>query len=171
MTLRPRTDEIVNSVLWSFEELVVPELEDPYAVSVAHTIVNLLRHVALRVELEPPALFAGNQELRALLGEVAAYARASGSSRLAGIPPDVQEALDASADGASGYPSASRLADDATTLRWALDRSIRALQDARADLGGTDGYAEVRRRIREVIARQLEREATWVVPAFSGVRR
>ena len=149
----------------------MPELDDPYAISVGHTIVNLLRHVALRVELEPPALFAGNEELRQVLREVAEYAESAPSATLADVPNDVARALEATADGACGYPSLSKLVEDAITLRWSLDRSIRALQGAEGELGHTDGYAEVRRRIRECIARQLEREATWIVPAFAGIRR
>jgi hypothetical protein len=163
MTLRPRSDEIVRSVLWSFEEFIVPELSDAYAISVGHTIVNLLRHLALRVELEPPALFAGNAELRELLGDVAAYARATGAD---GLLEDVESAL-ASAP-ASEYPSASRLADDALALRGALDRAIRALQAAPSE---SAEYAALRARIREWIGRALEREAEWIVPAFRGIRR
>jgi len=164
MTLRPRSDEILRSVLWSFEEFIVPELSDPYAISVGHTITNLLRHLALRVELEPPALFAGNVELRELLADVAGYARADGLTELA---EDLETTLAAAAP-ASEYPSMSRLTDDALALRGALDRSIRALQAAPSD---SDDYVELRARIREWIGRALAREAEWIVPAFSGIRR
>ena len=163
MTLRPRSDEILASVLWSFEEFIVPELTDPYAISVGHTITNLLRHLALRVELEPPALFAGNAELRELLADIAGYARATGSAELA---DDLGRTL--AATQASDYPSASRLVDDALALRGALDRAIRALQAAPSD---TEEYLNLRARVREWIGRALAREAEWIVPAFSGIRR
>ena len=164
MTLRPRSDEILASVLWSFEEFIVPELSDPYAVSVGHTITNLLRHLALRVELEPPALFAGNAELRELLADVVGYARTAGLSELA---EDLETTL-AAASLASDYPSVSRLTDDALALRGALDRAIRALQAAPSE---SPEYVELRARIREWIGRALAREAAWIVPAFSGIRR
>ncbi len=163
MTLRPRSDEILASVLWSFEEFIVPELGDPYAISVGHTITNLLRHLALRVELEPPALFAGNAELRELLADIAGYARAAGPAELA---DDLERTL--AATPASDYPSASRLADDALALRGALDRAIRALQAAPSD---SEDYLDLRARVREWIGRALAREAEWIVPAFSGIRR
>ncbi len=163
MTLRPRSDEILASVLWSFEEFIVPELSDPYAISVGHTITNLLRHLALRVELEPPALFAGNAELRELLADIAGYARAAGPAELA---DDLGRTLAAAP--ASDYPSASRLVDDALALRGALDRAIRALQAAPSD---TEEYLNLRARVREWIGRALAREAEWIVPAFSGIRR
>ena len=163
MTLRPRSDEILRSVLRSFEEFIVPELSDPYAISVGHTITNLLRHLALRVELEPPALFAGNAELRALLTDIAGYARAAGPRELA---DDLDQTL--AATPASHYPSASRLADDALALRGALDRAIQALQAAPSD---SEEYLDLRTRIREWIGRALAREAEWIVPAFSGIRR
>lgn len=164
MTLRPRSDEILQSVLWSFEEFIVPELEDEYAISVSHTIVNLLRHLALRVELEPPALYAGNSELRELLGDVAAYARGEGAGELVA---EIETALVAAAP-ARDYPSASRLADDALALRGALDRAIRGLQAAPSE---SAEYLTLRARIREWIGRALEREAEWIVPAFRGIRR
>jgi hypothetical protein len=164
MTLRPRSDEILRSVLWSFEEFIVPELSDPYAISVGHTITNLLRHLALRVELEPPALFAGNAELREVLAAIAAYARAAG---LAGLADDLERTLEATTS-ASDYPSISRLTDDALALRGALDGAILALQAAPSE---SAEYVELRRRIREWIGRALDREAEWIVPAFSGVRR
>lgn len=163
MTLRPRSDEILASVLWSFEEFIVPELSDPYAISVGHTITNLLRHLALRVELEPPALFAGNAELREVLADIAVYARAAGPAELA---DDLGRTLTAAP--ASDYPSASRLVDDALALRGALDRAIRALQAAPSD---SEEYLNLRARIREWIGRALAREAEWIVPAFSGIRR
>jgi hypothetical protein len=163
MTLRPRSDEILRSVLWSFEEFIAPELSDPYAVSVGHTITNLLRHLALRVELEPPALFAGNSELRALLADIAGYARAAGPEELA---DDLERTLGATP--ASEYPSASRLVDDALALRAALDRAIRSLQAAPSE---SEEYQALRARVRDWIGRALAREAEWIVPAFSGIRR
>jgi hypothetical protein len=163
VTLRPRSDEILRSVLWSFEEFIAPELSDPYAISVGHTITNLLRHLALRVELEPPALFAGNAELRELLADIAGYARAAGQAELA---DDLERTL--AQQPASDYPSVSRLTDDALALRGALDRAIRALQAAPSE---SEAYLDVRARIREWIGRALAREAEWIVPAFSGVRR
>ena len=164
MTLRPRADEILRSVLWSFEEFIVPELSDPYAISVGHTITNLLRHLALRVELEPPALFAGNAELRDLVADIVSYAHAADLAELA---EDLETTLAATAP-ATEYPSISQLTDDALALRAALDRAIRALQAAPSE---TEEYVQLRARIREWIGRALSREAEWIVPAFSGIRR
>jgi len=168
--LRPRADEIVNSILYSFEEFVVPELEEPYAVSVGHTIRNLLRHVALRIELEPPALYTGNEEMRAVLRDIAAYASSSEAASLAAVPADIAAAL-AAAEPHTPYPSLSTLSTHAIVLRGVLDRTIRALQAARPELGSDPAYLELRSRIRTCLARQLEREAEWTTPAFSGIRR
>jgi hypothetical protein len=168
--LRPRADEIVNSILYSFEEFVVPELEEPYAVSVGHTIRNLLRHVALRIELEPPALYAGNEEMRAVLSDIAAYASSSEAAALADVPADIATSL-AAAEPQTSYPSLSTLSAHAIILRGVLDRTIRALQAARPELGSDPTYLELRGRIRADLARQLEREAAWTTPAFSGIRR
>jgi hypothetical protein len=168
--LRPRADEILDSILYSFEEFVVPELEEPYAVSVGHTIRNLLRYVALRIELEPPALFTGNDEMRVVLRDVATYAGSTGSAALADLPAELATALTA-AEAQTPYPSLSTLSAHAVILRGALDRAIRALQAARPELGSDSAYLELRQRIRTCIAHQLEREAEWTAPAFFGIRR
>ena len=168
--LRPRADEILNSVLYSFEEFIVPELEEPYAVSVGHTIRNLLRYVALRIELEPAALFTGNEEMRAVLRDIAAYASSTESAALADVPADIATSL-AAAEPQTPYPSLATLSAHAVVLRGVLDRTIRALQAARTELGSDATYLELRGRIRACLALQLEREAEWTAPAFSGIRR
>lgn len=170
MPLHPRSDQILLSILASFEEFVVPELEDPFAVSVGHTIRNLLRHLALRIELEPPALYELNEELREVLADVAAYARGSSAAALAGLAGELDEAL-AAVRPATAYPSPSTLTAHAVVLREALDRALKALQAARPEAGDDPAYRGLRERIRAWIAHALEREAAWITPAFEGIRR
>src|SRR5262249_18288530 len=101
---------------------------------------------------------------RELLAEIAGYACAAGVGELA---DDLERTL-AETTSASEYPSVSRLTDDVLALRGALDCAIRALQAAPSE---SEEYVELRVCICEWIGRALAREAEWIVPAFSGIRR
>jgi hypothetical protein len=63
------------------------------------------------------------------------------------------------------------LRDEATELGWALQRAIRALNDAAPTIATIDGYADLRLTIRRHLRRSLEREGSLIVPAFTGERR
>lgn len=171
MSLRPRSDEILTSVLASFEEVIVPELQDAYAVSMGHTIVNLLRHLSLRVQLEGPALYEGNRELRSVLADVRAVARRSTLPEVRGLVPVVSDALESTSRDPEGYPSVVELTEDAVVLGTCLDDCVRVLQWAARSEGADVEQTRVRRRIRDCLAAQLARESTWVEPAFRGSRR
>lgn len=171
MTVHPRTDELVDSIRWSLEAFVLPDLTDEYAISVAHTIRNLLQHVSLRIKLEGPALDAHRRDLRAVLARIAELAAASSAEGLAHVPGEVDAVL--ATDGPDDHPPAGvvELGEKVVALRRALDRSLRALQAVEPELGSDEGYRAVRTAIRECLARQLEREEAWIVPAFTGRRR
>ncbi len=171
MSVHPRTDELVDSIRWSLEAFVLPDLTDEYAISVAHTIRNLLQHVSLRIRLEGPALDEHRRDLRAVLGQIRDLASQSTSPALADLPGQVDAALDA--DGPDDHPPAGvvELGEKVLELRWALDRALRVLQSAEPELGSDERYRAVRTAIRECLARQLEREDAWITPGFTGRRR
>ncbi|MGB3411782.1 MAG: hypothetical protein WBA45_11340 [Microthrixaceae bacterium] len=170
MTVHPRTDELIESIRWSFENFVMPDLDDEYAISVAHTIRNLLKHVSLRIQFEGPALDAHRRELRGLLSEIRDYA-ASEVAALGGLPGEIDAALVEDGDDDCPLPGVIDLGEKVISLRWALDRALRALQAARSEIGDDERYVAIRQEIRECLARQLEREDAWMTPAFSGRRR
>jgi len=165
VSLRPRSDEILASILESFEEIVMPELTDDYAVSAGHTIVNLLRHLQLRVELERPALVAEIDALEPLLADVVAFVDArAGTGGLEPLAP------------CTGGPDVrtctnSELVQRVGELRASLDTALRLLQQARDALGGDAEYVVLRDRIRRRVLEQIDTEATWITPAFRGIRR
>lgn len=171
MSLRPRSDEILASILASFEEVIVPELQDAYAVSMGHTIVNLLRHLCLRVQLEGPALYVGNRELRSVLSDVRAVAAHAASPEVTALVQTVSDALVSTTRDPDDYPSVADLTEDAVVLGTCLDHCIRVLQQAARSSGADEEQTRVRRRIRDCLADQLTRESTWVEPAFRGTRR
>ena len=99
--LRPTLDEVMQNLVSSFDDIIKPDISDPYASSLALTLSNLLRHVRVRARLEPQALWIDNADLRELLIRLGVPAPAR-------IPTDV-------------YPSIDRLLDEAFALRSALD--------------------------------------------------
>ena len=171
MTVHPRTDELVDSIRWSFEAFVMPDLTDEYAISVAHTIRNLLQHVSLRIQLEGPALDEHRRELRSVLSDIREFAEVSQCAALADVPGRVNAALEADGPDAVPPPGVVDLGEKVVALRWALDGALRSLQAAKGELGGDERYVAVRSAIRDCLGRQLEREAAWITPAFSGRRR
>ncbi len=88
--------------------------------------------------------------------------------------PDSQAALDCWAvrqiGSMYGY-TLELVSEEARLLREALDSALGVLVDLRAELGEDDEYQAVRVRIRQYLARQLQREGRWIAEAFVGPRR
>ena len=102
--LRPTLDEVMRNVIASFDDIIRPDLTDPYATSISLTISNLLRHVQVRAREEPEALWTDNADLRSLIVSL-------GVPTPPPIPADV-------------YPSIERLIAEAFALRAALDTYV-----------------------------------------------
>lgn len=104
--LRPTADEVFANVIASLDDIIKPEVTDPYASSIVLTVSNLMRHLRVRAAQEPEALWYDNRDLRGLLAELGVEA-----------PPDPD---------AAQYPSLARLVDEALALRAALDPYVAA---------------------------------------------
>jgi len=168
--VRPRADEIMASVVATFEEYIVPEVDEPFAQSIALTLSNLMRLVRLRIQQEGPMLHADNVDLRATLAEVGSYMRGA-DGRFAELVVEIDDVLAAPNMPVDEYPTLAWMDDQATTLRWILQRALEALDAARADIGTNDDYATIRQRIRQYLRRSVEREGAVILPAFTGERR
>jgi hypothetical protein len=102
--LRPTLDEVLGNVIESFETWLVPEITEPYALSVAQTVGNLLRHVRARAGFEPEALWHDNADLRQVLDGLGVAA-----------PPPLADQC---------YPGLEVLVNEAMELREALDAFV-----------------------------------------------
>ena len=91
--MRPRTDEILKSLFWTFEEYIAPEVTSAYAKSLVLTMNNLFRHVLLRVELEGDLLFEDNRDLRGVLAQIPEFIDQQGD--VGGALQDVQIEINA----------------------------------------------------------------------------
>jgi hypothetical protein len=169
--MRPRADEMLRSVIATFDEYVAPDVSDPFAKSLALTISNLMRNVALRIDQEGQSLFDDNREVRAVLEGVHSYFETAVGGRFDAQAKEIADALTREHYGPGVYPSLALVTEEATDLRWALQHAIRALESARPDLGAQPDYQELRRGIRRYLRASLEREMPFIVPAFTGERR
>ncbi len=173
--MRPRADEVLTSVIATFDEYLKPELTSPFAKSLALTVKNLLNHVKLRIEREGPALFEDNRDLRALLSRIydhlLIWEQTGESKGFKEIEVEIKGVLKQTFYGPLDYPTLVALTEEATALRWALTHAIQALQENRETLKEDATYRELRQRIRDYLSLQLKRESMWIDDAFQGDRR
>ena len=149
----PDTDDVLSSIIETFDRYIVPQVHDEYAASLCLTVSQLLRSVRVRVEQEGDALYADNAELTSLLGLLRSE-----------VPAREALVVDAACQpaGADGYRSVRRLRQEATRLREALVACIEAIPDR--DHPG-------RVAVRGYLQQQLQRQQPWLVDAFTGPRR
>ena len=173
--MRPRADEVLNSVIWSFDTYITPELEEPFNHSLALTIGNMLRNVLERIESEGQSLFDSNRELESVLLTAKNYINkntdASKNNELKILPARIEEAIEKQFWTEEEYPSLERVTEKATLLRASLVEVIEGLQNAKNDLGEDEEYKELRVQIRHYLKNHLAREAKWSTEALQGLRR
>jgi len=160
--MRPRADEVLHSAIWSYDTYVVPEVEEPFAKSIALTVGNLLRHVNARLEHEGQAIFDDITEMRACLAATRSFVAEIPPGRDHGTLPSLSDRID---------QSLLLITNEALALRGILDEVIRALQASRKALGDSSTYGGLRRQIRRCLRHQLERQKVWDSDALSGERR
>lgn len=168
--MRPRTDEILLSLLWTFEKHIAPEVQSDYAKSLTLTMGNLIDHVRLRVRHEGELMYEERAEIRRLLSVIAAFARSISGPEWATLVQAIEDALQGTASGAA-YLSTIRLTEQLTVLRAALSRALVQLQDGRPNLESLPDYRRIRADIRQHLARTLDREGSLIEPAFVRDRR
>jgi hypothetical protein len=169
--MRPRADEVLQSIIWTYDEHILPNVQGDFPKSLALTVSNLLRHVALRMEHEAPALIEDNAEVREVLREVAAYANTlkPAPDSLQALLPKLAAAGEAKA--VNGYLSLNDLVVEADALRTLLDDALKALQEHRDALAGDARYQALRDRIRTYLDHQIKRQSIWIREAFTVDRR
>jgi hypothetical protein len=169
--MRPRADEMVQSVIWTLDNYIVPDLTDPLAKSMARAMGNVLRIVAARILLEGPSLDEDNRELRQALRSAQALLERTASAReeptLSDPARQIETALAKPNRAPEDYRTVASLIEEATGLRWALVRAIEALDENKAVLTGPE-HERVRGEIHTYLRHQLEREATYTREALSG---
>jgi len=171
--MKPDTAEILDSILWSLQTYVKPEIQSPFANSVLMTVENLLRHVKIRQKLEVPLLLEDNRDLEDVLEKLRNDLRAH--PQLSGILKkeleEIQVCLQNSQSIQENVPSAVSLDQRSDALRNVLDELLKALSAIRKEYSGDHTYRAGRQQIREYISRSLQRDGQLITPAFTGGRR
>lgn len=166
--MRPNAVEVMESIVWTFDDQIAPNVAEDLPRSLAHTVNYLLRHVRLRIEFEAPGLIEDNADLGGLLGEIAAYVRAN--PELAGLATDERFAAALSLQ-PSPKGDLANVSAESDILRWGLSDAIEALQAIRDKHRDDPAYMCIRKAIRDYLDRSLEREARWVDTGYAGPRR
>ena len=169
--MRPRADEVMQSIIATYDEHILPNVQGELPKSLALTVSNLLRHVALRMEREAPALVEDNAELREVLLAISAYVSSLSAApeALKGLPSAIKGAANVAP--VAGYVSLNALVEEADKLRTLLDTALKALQVNRDAVGATAEYQAVRNRIRDYLNSQIKRQSLWIREAFTIERR
>lgn len=168
--MRPRADEVMQAIIATYDEHILPNVQGALPKSLALTVSNLLRHVSLRMEREAPALIEDNAELREVLGEISRYVSILETAPESLAKLQIALAESAKAAPVNGYVSLIALTEEAEKLRTLLDEALKALQQHRKTLNSSE-YNAVRNRIRDYLNNQIQRQSQWIREAFTIERR
>jgi hypothetical protein len=154
--MRPTSAELLATIAQELEDKVLPVMQDKWGASTVRSAMQLLRHLALRVPLEPRILAEDNQDARAAL--VLAHDRLSslGASDLAAAAAD-----------ALSSPAADPLdvaAVDALNEKYL--KAIEMIVAARDRLRLIDDPPNIHAALVDYLKRRLEREHGLFLPVF-----
>jgi len=155
--VRPSARELIEGVAAALERDVAPQLSDRWAASALRSAVQLLNHLAVRVEVEARVLLEDNDDARRVLESVCA--------RLGSSPADA--ALRAMIETALGAPEPPR--HDAVLLDEANEALQRVIEHVlRRRTLAEDPQGMIHMDLRAYLRRRLERERPLYFPAFTG---
>lgn len=169
--MRPSSREMLQSIEYSFETYVEPELEHPLATSAAAGIKNLLRHLSVRIEAEPELLYRDNHEKKSLCVELAAVLEAAQGTITNSTIVSLIKALNAASEKqyrkAEQFPTLALLADENVSLKAVVDEVIKVLHANRAAIP-TTVYEQTSRLVHDQLSRQMERETACFDNTYTG---
>jgi hypothetical protein len=157
--LRPTARELIENVAASLERDVSPHVADKWAASALRSAVQLLTHLATRVENEQAVLIEDNADIRQVLE--------SSRVRMAAYPGGAEwrRAIDQVLAAAEPAPH------DAVGLDRRNDeyqRVVELLLRDRPALHALPTGQEIHADLRRYLQRRLEREHAVYFPAFTG---
>jgi hypothetical protein len=171
--MRPTQADVIDCVIASLDTHIAPELRGSMARSQLLTVRYLLEQLRLRVRHETEALAESVADMRKTLDGVRSLLASDPDTRamLAFAADDIGVRL--AADAGPGGSALGPLAWEprSAQLREAIDDVLRALEEVDAGSGPAAPVAQARTAIHECLARQLEREARWMVMDYTAPRR
>ena len=168
--MRPSAAEVMKTIIWTFDEIIMPDPTSAKAQSEMLTVSNLLRHVLLRMEQEGPALLEENMQLRCLLADIVSFAQ--DKAELGAIADRITRDLGQLPPIDCGpLRTVLVLSEESDLLGWTLTAAIEAMHAVRDRYRNDRRYAKLREAIMGYLDNQLAREAAWIDPAFIRGRR
>ncbi len=157
--MRPSSAELLHSIAEALERQVLPGVTDKWAASTLRSAMQLLHHLALRIEHEPALLRQQRTELIAALTATHAdlAAPAKQVPQLLALRGQLERALHGAA-----APS-----DDVLTLERCVEELLAAAERviaARDSLRAATGSSVISDTLVELLARQLARELPLIEP-------
>lgn len=155
----------VDQTLLDSSDIELPRMSVKSALA---TCRHLIRHVELRIRLDPEILLDDIEKTTALLHHVAGYLE-TGNSAACVLAKDVRASIAHEPHQLQGKAAdMDGIRARALLLREHIYAALKLLQGLDAVTRHTDAYRETRRLIREYIAYQIQQEARMIHPAFAG---
>jgi hypothetical protein len=165
--MRPSSKQLIAGIRWSFETYAVPDLTSRLGQSAGRSILNLLDHLHVRVDVEGQLLMDDNQDMRSLFEELSVLlepALENGAGpEVRGAAAEMKERVGKQYRPAGAYPTVDSLTEENEDLKRTLVKAIRALQEHKDGLP-PDIYGEADQVTRAQLRRQLDREHRWIQP-------
>lgn len=152
--MRPTSPELIDAIVDALEKRVLPAVTDKWAASTVRSAMQLLRHLAVRVELEPRLVPELDAELATELERVR---DGLSDARLADLRNRVDAAL------ALPEPAAGDVAarDARFEQRRAAAESVIAARDRVRECTGSSALHD---SLVDCLLRQLDRERALIAP-------
>ena len=154
--MRPTSSEILQAIAAELETRALPELKDPWAASTVRSSLQLLRHLALRIALEPRIAADDASDVRGVLAQLQTMLSAP---ELGDLKFAVSAALDR--PDAAQFDTAAHDANDA-----AAQAAIEAIVAERSRVHVVTGSTAVHDFVIAYLQRRMQRERELYLPVF-----
>jgi len=166
--MKPTATQLIDAARLALEEHVAPEAKGELAASAIRSVTMILKHLAVRSEIEADILWVEHVALKNLLQDAAHTLE-----NLQHAPGDqlairITAQLSGSAVAASEYPSAALLDEENTALRALLDELLVTILSVPEGSPGGEDLQSLHGRIREHLLAQNRRERDLYFPVFTG---
>jgi len=166
--MKPTATQLIDAARLALEEHVAPEAKGELAASAIRSVTMILKHLAVRSEIEADILWTEHTALKNLLQDAARTLenlQQPPGDRLAGR---IADQLSGSAVADADYPSAALLDEENTALRALLDDLLIAILSIPEEAPGQEDLHLLHGRIREHLLAQNRRERDLYFPVFTG---
>ncbi len=156
--MKPLPEQILHSIRYSLETVIIPQLDDRWARYEAKTIGKMLEHLELRWKHETTLLLEGSRDLADVFEKLAPQIEVlSGDHK--GRPRLVDD-MRSAANRADGLPKriagVEELTEDNDSLRALMVRVIESLDEIAET--SDDSLAEIRDEIGRYLRREIDRD-------------